>query len=68
MTTAGRPMRGSGPVRCDDQNCHGHRDRCLFGRPHAWGMPWYRDGVLQQTFHCIDCDGVCIAVEDEEAS
>jgi hypothetical protein len=57
-------LRGSGPVKCDDPSCHGHRDRCLFGRPHSWGTPWYKGSVLQHTFHCTDCGGVCTAVDE----
>jgi hypothetical protein len=58
------PTRGSGEVRC----CGGHRERCLFGRPHFWGT-WYEDGKLQRTrntFHCYDCGGVCTAEENDE--
>jgi len=57
------PTRGSGPVNC----CGGHRERCLFGRPHTWSIPWYENARLQRTpdtYHCHECDGVCTADEE----
>lgn len=45
--------------------CGGHRQRCLFGVPHAWAT-WYEGGKLQRTrltFYCCRCDGVCTAEE-----
>lgn len=56
------PTRGSGPVTC----CGGHRERCVFGRPHFWAL-WYENAKLQrtrQTFYCSACGGVCTAEEE----
>jgi hypothetical protein len=58
------PTRGSGKVAC----CGGHRERCLFGRPHTWSRPWFEDGRVQRlatTYHCHQCDGVCTAEEND---
>lgn len=58
------PTRGSGPVAC----CGGHRERCLFGRPHTWSRPWFENGRVQRlatTYHCHDCGGVCASEEDD---
>lgn len=55
------PARGSGPVRC----CGGHRERCLFGNAHVWGV-WYENGRLQRTLdtgYCHLCGGICTAEE-----
>jgi hypothetical protein len=55
------PARGSGPVH----RCGGHRERCIFGRPHAW-TTWYENAQLQRTpdtCHCYHCGGVCTAGE-----
>ncbi len=59
------PSRGAGPVTC----CGGHRQRCLFGREHAW-FTWYQDGRLQRTTSTVRCDrcgGVCTAEEEAGA-
>jgi len=53
---------GSGPV---SSCCGNHRDRCRFGRVHGWAGPWYKGGELRYTFHCIDCDSECLAVDGE---
>jgi hypothetical protein len=58
------PARGSGPVHC----CGGHRERCLFGRQHAWSRPWFENGIVQRlatTYHCHVCGGVCTAEEGD---
>lgn len=58
------PARGSGPVHC----CGGHRERCLFGRPHSWTGPWLENGRVQRlatTYHCSECGGVCTAEEGD---
>ncbi len=60
------PTRGSGPVECSEAGCHGHRARCLFGRPHLWST-WYENGRLMRTddtYHCFDCGGVCVGDEE----
>jgi hypothetical protein len=60
------PKRGSGPVTCSEPHCRGHRARCLFGRQHTW-QTWYENGRLMRTgdtYHCLDCGGVCIGEED----
>ena len=57
------PVRGSGPVTC----CDGHRERCLIGHAHVWGM-WFENGRLQRTtdtLYCHKCSGVCTADEAE---
>jgi hypothetical protein len=59
------PTRGSGPVDCTDERCHGHRDRCTFGRPHQWST-WFENGQLmrtEDTYHCHACGGVCVGDE-----
>jgi hypothetical protein len=59
-----KPTRGSGTVTC----CGGHRERCLFGRPHAWERPWFENGRVQRlatTYHCHDCRGTCTGEEGD---
>lgn len=59
------PTRGSGPVKCDDPTCIGHRERCRFGLAHSWST-WFDNGRLMRTsltYHCHVCGGVCTAEE-----
>jgi hypothetical protein len=65
MTSQPTPTRGSGPIQCTDDRCHGHRARCNFGRLHTWST-WFSDGHLMRTadtYHCADCGGVCVGDE-----
>lgn len=60
------PTKGSGPVKCSEPECHGHREKCLFGQRHQW-QTWYQNGKLMRTpdtFHCHVCGGVCVGDED----
>jgi hypothetical protein len=51
-------MAGTGTIECV---CKNHRNRCQFGRPHAWSTPWVdTSDVWHHTWKCATCTSVCL--------
>lgn len=61
MSVTEPKLTGSGLVSC---GCGNHRDRCIFGRPHAMATPWYAgNGVWRLTWHCGTCGSECLTTD-----